>query len=147
MFQSVICQIQVAAHLSSLPKMPPRPQFDMEKRNWVMMEYHKRKGARNFLPPLLTDFATKFPGVRIPHPNTIRKIFKKQLNLGTVNNVNSASSPGQSHSGRRRTVRTDPNKNQVKALLDRDAGKRIGDATVSPVNSARLNSMAIDKST
>ena len=84
-------------------------QFDMEHRNFLMMEYHKRKGYRDFLHPLLQDFRAKFPGVRLPATSTIRRIFKKQSEKGTVLNCNSASSPGDTHSGRRRTVRTDAN--------------------------------------
>ena len=37
-------------------------------------------------------------------------------------------------------------KTAVKAVLDRDAVKREGDATVSPVSSARRNVLALDKS-
>ena len=73
--------------------------------------------------------------------------FKIQVAKGTINNVNSSSSPGITHSGRPRTQRTDQNKQAVKAVLDRDAQKRIGDAMVSPVNSARLNTLGLNKST
>ena len=69
-----------------------------------------------------------------------------QVDKGTVNNANSSSSPGDSHSGRPRTIRTDQNKQALKAVLDRDAQKRIGDAMVSPVNTARLNTLAFSKS-
>ena len=65
---------------------------------------------------------------------------------GTVLNRNSIVSPGDNHSGRRRTVRTDQNKQNLKAVLDRDATKEIGDATKSPVSSARRNVLHLTKS-
>ena len=52
-------------------------QFEMEERNFLMLEYHKRKGTRNFVPQLLADFAQKFPGARVPHRNTLVNVFKK----------------------------------------------------------------------
>lgn len=122
------------------------PQFEMEHRNFFMMEYHKRKGHRNFLPSLLQDFRARFPGIRVPANSTIRRIFEKQVQKGTVLNCNSAKSPGDTHSGRRRSARTDANKAAVKQVMDRDAQKQIGDANVSPVSSCRLNALNIDKS-
>ena len=32
------------------------PQFRKEERNFLMMEFHKRKGGRDFLPGLIQDF-------------------------------------------------------------------------------------------
>ena len=32
------------------------PQFRKEERNFLMMEFHKRKGGRDFLPSLFQDF-------------------------------------------------------------------------------------------
>ena len=40
-----------------------------------------------------------------------------QVDKGTVNNANSSSSPGDSHSGRPRTIRTDQNKQALKAVI------------------------------
>ena len=62
-------------------------------------------------------------------------------------NCNSANSPGDTHSGRRRTARTDQNKQAVKAVMDRDAPKPIGDPNFSPVSTCRINALNIDKST
>ena len=77
----------------------------MEERNFLMIEYHKRKGGRDFLPGLIRDFQAQFPATRAPTPKTIRAILKKQVEKGTVLNCNSANSPGATHSGRRRTTR------------------------------------------
>ena len=43
-------------------------------------------------------------------------------------------------------MRTDINKQHLKAVLDRDSTKKIGDATKSPVSSARINVLQIGKS-
>ena len=123
------------------------PQFGKDERNFLMMEFHKRKGTRDFLPGLIQDFQAQFPGTRAPPPKTIRAIYKKQVAKGTVLNCNSVSSPGDTHSGRRRTTRTDQNKQAVKALMDRDAPKPIGDPNFSPVSTCRINALNIDKST
>jgi inhibitor of nuclear factor kappa-B kinase subunit alpha len=122
------------------------PQFSLEQRNFLMLEYHKRRGTMDFLPGLIADFQAEFPGARIPALSTIRKIYKKQKGKGTVLNCNSAKSPGDSNSGRRRTSRTPENKEAVKEVMDRDAPKRIGDATVSPVSTCRRNTLALAKS-
>ena len=60
---------------------------------------------------------------------------KKQNQLGTVNNCNSKHNPGNSHSGRRLTVRTPPVQAEVRREMDRDAP-----------NSARRNILGMDKS-
>ena len=117
------------------------PQFDLEHRNFLMMEYHKKKGGKNFLPDLLHRFRVKFPGIRLPATSTIRRIFGKQLEKGTVLNCNSATSPDLTNSGRRRTSRTIQNRIAVKQVMDRDAQKHIGDANVSPVSSCRLSAV------
>ena len=85
------------------------PQFSREQRNFLVMEYHKCKGHRDFLPQLVTQFQNKFPGARAPSFSAIRRVYKKQMLHGTVNNCNSSSSPGVTHSGRPRTVRTPGN--------------------------------------
>ena len=127
--------------------MPPRPQFTREQRNFILLEYAKRRGGRNFFQGIMADFQLKFPGVRIPDKKTVRNLYNKQVKNGTVNNCNSKSSPGDSHSGRPRSGRSPQNIADVKVVMDRDATKRLGDATVSPVSSARRNVLAIDKST
>ena len=127
--------------------MPPRPQFTRDQRNWLVLEYYKRKGTMNFLPGLIADYSNKFPGARVPAFSTIRRLCKKQIDLGTVNNVNSKASPGDSHSGRIRTARTPPHTAEVKAVMDADSVKEIGDGLpinglpISPVNSARKNKL------
>ena len=73
-------------------------------------------------------------------------MWKKQVTKGTVNNCNSKTSPGETHSGRPRTQRTEEKKVTVKAIMDRDSTKEIGDSTESPVNSARRNSSGMSKS-
>ena len=125
----------------------PRPQFTMEQRNFLALEYHKHKGTRNFKDQLLADFQAKFPGVRVPGKNIMAKILKKQMEKGTVNNCNSKTSPGDSHSGRIRTHKTPANTVLVKGVMDRDGPKQLGDPTVSPVSSARRNVLGLDKST
>ena len=111
--------------------MPPRPQLTREERNFCLLEYAKRKGGRNFFQGILADFHTKFPGARLPDQTTVRRLYKKQLKNGTVNN----------------SGRSPENIGNVKAVMDHDAPKRIGDDTVSPVSTARRNVLGIDKST
>ena len=60
------------------------PQFTMEERNFLMLEYHKARGGRDFLPGLIRDFQAQFPGTRTPTPKTIWAILKKQKEKGTV---------------------------------------------------------------
>ena len=127
-------------------KMPPRAQFDQPQRVFLALEFHKRRGTRDFLPELLADFSAQFPGARVPSLNAIRKIHEKFILLGTINNVNSKNSPGASHSGRPKTSTSDQNKQRVKAVLDRDRVKEIGDNAVSPISSCRRNALALDKS-
>ena len=111
------------------------------------MEFHARRGTRDFMPQLLADFAAQFPGCpRIPSENAIRDMHKKFFALGTVNNVNSKNSPGASFSGRTKTSTSDQNKQMVKAVMDRDRVKEHGDNTVSPVSSCRRNALGLDKS-
>ena len=120
-------------HISNLDSLP-----------WLSNDLNthqtrERKGTKNFIPGLLTDFQNKFPGARVPDPTTICRLCRKQLAKGTVNNCNSKASPGPTHSGRPRTARTPPNAQEVKNVLDRDKIKQVGDANVSPVSSARRN--------
>ena len=88
----------------------------------------------------------RFPEARVPAKYTIRALLKKQAEKGTILNCNKASSPGDSHSGRRYTVNTPVNIEAVKAVLDRDKDKMLGDATVSPVSTARRNVLGLVKS-
>ena len=43
-----------------------RPQLPMEQRNFLILEYHKRKDNYRFMDVLLADFQTTFPGSRVP---------------------------------------------------------------------------------
>ena len=126
--------------------MPSRAQFTKDQRNFLALEYHKRKDARGFIPGLIADFIRKFPGTRPPSKNVPRKIWEKQMNKGTVNNCNSKASPGPNNSGPRVTVTTVANQNAVRRLLQRDQVKRHGDGNVSPVRSSRKNGMGLTKS-
>ena len=126
--------------------MPPRPQFTRDERNFLAFEYHKHKGTRCFRDKVLDAFVAKFPGARRPSINQMRDVWKKQFKNGTVNNCNSKSSPGETHSGRPKTARSPPNIQAVKDKCDRDAQKVMGDANVSPVSSSRRNGLAITKS-
>ena len=110
------------------------------------MEFHRRRGTKNFLPGLPADFAAQFPDARVPSERVIRDLHKKFLALGRINNKNSKSSPGVTHSGRPKSSTSDQNKQRVKVVLDRDRVKRLGDNQVSPRSSARRNSLALDKS-
>ena len=101
----------------------PRPQFNMQERNFLAFEYHKRKGTRGFKDQIIADFQIQFPGARVPGKNHIVKIWRKQMENGTVNNCNSKTSPGDSYSGRPRTARTPANTVLVKNVMDRDAVK------------------------
>ena len=118
------------------------PQFTRDQRTFLVLEYHKSKGHKNFLPQLVLDFQNRFPGVRAPSFSAIRKVWKKQITNGTVNNCNSSSSPG-SHSGRRKTVRTPANIVAVRNRMNRDSVKELGDGNGSPVSTARRNSKSL----
>ena len=69
--------------------MPPRPQFTMAQRNFLAFEYHKLKGKKKFKSEILQKFRLKFPGVRVPGTHQMKRIWEKQMLLGTVNNCNS----------------------------------------------------------
>ena len=129
--------------------MPPRQQFSQAQRTWLALEYHKRQlkyKRKGFIDQLIADFLTEFPGSRAPAPRSIRYIVAGFKESGTVLNRNSDKSAGPSHSGRPRTVRTVADTQRLKAVLDRDSTKRIGDPNVSPVSTARRNVLNIPKS-
>ena len=121
-------------------------QYTKDERNFLLLEYHKQKGTRNFKANIVNEFMIKFPNARRPGKNYLTKVFKKQIDHGTVLNLNSKASPGPSHSGRSRSRRNQATMNQVKAVMDRDAAKQIGQRNVSPVSSARRNALGIPKS-
>ena len=131
--------------LLSVSKMV-RPQYTTEQRNFLMLQYNKRCGTKNFLPGIIADFMTNWPNSRRPDKKLLKRIYDKQIANGTVHNLNSKTSPGPTHSGRPRTTRTPANTAAVKQVMDDDAAKRIGDGNVSPVSSARRNKLDMDKS-
>ena len=98
--------------------MPPRPQFSQPQRSFLAMVFHKRRGTRDFMPGLLADFAAQFPGARVPSERAIRDLRKKFFALGTINNMNSKSSPGVTHSGRPKSSTSDENKQRLKVVMD-----------------------------
>ena len=113
------------------------PQFSTEQCIFMTLEYSKKKGTKGFKDRIIQDFQAKFPGIRSPSTNQIRNIWHKFKNTGTINNLNSKTSPGPSYSGRRKTTRTLANTNWVKVLMDRDALKEMGDRAASLVNTSR----------
>ena len=80
--------------------MPPRPQYSRQQRNFLVLEHHKRRGTRNCHTLLVRDYLAMFPGSRTPSKQAVRNMWRKQNELGTVNNCNSKVSPGDSHSHR-----------------------------------------------
>ena len=123
------------------------PQLNTDQRTYLMLQYHKRKGKRDFWAGLFADYHTHFPESRIPSQEAVRDLLKKQQKYGTVNNCNSASSPSETHSGRKTTALTPEVLEAVKTVLDRDKGKMLGDATVSPVSTARKNKLGLAHTT
>ena len=143
--------------------MPPQAQYTKDQRNYLVLEYHRRRGTRDFKPQLVIDFRAKFPGARAPGKDTMKRMWEKQIKLGTILNCNSITSPGDTHSGRPRTSRTPTHMVWVKTVMDRDAPKvkiilntkflyfsslkkEIGDNMVSPVSSGRRNVLGLNKS-
>ena len=57
-----------------------RAQFTKDERNFIALEYHKRKDGYGFKAGLIRDFQAKFPTARIPGKNILKKIRKKQMN-------------------------------------------------------------------
>ena len=91
----------------SRTKMPPRPQFSQPQQSFLAMEFHRRRGTKNFLPGLPADFAAQFPDAKVPSERAIRDLHKKCFALGTINNVNLKISPGVTHSDRPKTSTSD----------------------------------------
>ena len=57
--------------------MAQRPQFTVQQRNFLVLEYHKRRGTRNFKNQLVQDFVEKFPDTRVPSKNVMKKMWEK----------------------------------------------------------------------
>ena len=121
-------------------------KYTAEQRNCLVMGYEKYKGTRTCMPNIIEEFQMKFPGVNVPHRNTIRRVHEKQMTHYTTHNLNSKTSPGDSYSGRPRSARTPENIQEEKGILDRDSTKDMDDPLTSPVNTARKNLMGLAKS-
>ena len=121
-------------------------QLTPEQRNCLVMAYERNKGKFKFMTAVTTDYQQKFPGAKVPHINTIKNVHNKQMKYFTTHNLNSKASPGDTHSGRPRTVRTPPNLQAEKDVLDRDSAKDLNDPVASPVSSARRNVLGFSKS-
>ena len=118
-------------------------QFTPEQRNLIALEYHKLRGSYKCYSKVMAIFNNKFPGVKKPTIKTVKNIWKKQNEHFSVHNLNSKLSPGNTYSGRPRSVRTPPNIQAVKDVLDEDA---IKDPDAPDINSARKNVLGISKS-
>ena len=93
------------------------------------MEFHRRRSTKNFLPGLPADFAAQFPDARVPSERVIRDLHKKFLALGRINNKNSKSSPGVTHSGRPKTSTCNQRRYSVCSLVV----PRLEEAILTPV--------------
>lgn len=112
------------------------------------MIYDKLKGRRGGMwNELVLQFIQLFPHARVPSIPAVRKMYNKHETKFTLHNCNSASSPGDTNSGRPRTTRTGWNTRRVKNVMDRDARKDIKEIgrDTSPLSSARRNTLGIDK--
>ena len=114
-------------------------QFSPSQRTTLMMSYARHKGKRGCIKSVKNEFAQKYPDVKVPDETTIRRIFKKQMDHNTTHNLNSKSSPGDSHSGPPKSKRTPENVERVRRLLEEDAAKPADDATVRLVYRKRVN--------
>lgn len=126
--------------------------YPPEQRSFMMLEYAKRmhEGAGRghaWIGDVVAAFTARFPHAPVPHAKTLQRQYAKQENFYTMHNLNSAASPGPTHSGRVATVLTPANTALVRALAARDADKEEDDPHASPVNTARRNALGLDKST
>lgn len=125
-----------------------RAQFSPEQRTKLMLDYSNLSVLKkNFWPELNQRYMEAFPMSRLPAKNTVRNLMKKQLSKFTMHNCNSKDSPGNTHSGRTRTVVTERNKRRVKRIMDRDSAKNLGriGRDQSPINSGRRNKLGISQ--
>ena len=67
-------------------------QLTPEERNSLVMAYERLKGGKNFMPDIVAEYQQKFPGVPVPHRNTIRRLHEKQNKYFTTHNLNSVVS-------------------------------------------------------
>ena len=125
--------------------MAARPQFSNEQRAFVVLQYAKYKpsGYKIFVR-ISQDFEKKFPGERIPSKKAMQKMVEKFGTKFTVGNCCSEASPGDSHSGAKRTVRTPQNIEAVRRAVTADQSKDVFDPTVV---SGHRNGLGLSKST
>ena len=125
--------------------MVPRPQFSPSERSFIYKLYTVHStGRRNtrFLN-IRRDFTVKFPQSRVPSKQAVQDIVKKFDTSSTVHNLNSKKSPGNTYSGRPRTVLTNATIMAVSRILQRDKLKVMDDPSV---NTCRSNILGLNKS-
>ena len=87
-----------------------RPQFTTQKSNNFLLFLSTTKvrvTELKVMSGLIMDFGRKFLNARQPALCHVRRIYKKAMELATVLNVNSKTSPGNSFCGRSQHVRVD----------------------------------------
>ena len=57
--------------------MAQNRQFSVEQRNFLALEYHKRKGTRDFKDLIINDFTAKFPDSKVPSKNNMNNIWEE----------------------------------------------------------------------
>ena len=119
-------------------------QFTPEERNAIVMAYQQFRGTDICYKKVVASFTNKFPDSMVPKQQKVLKMWKKQQTFFTVHNINSASSPGDTHSGRKRTARSEENIAAVKAAIDGDNDKAAEDPTI---NTCRKNMLGLNPST
>ena len=119
-------------------------QYTPEQRNFLVMAYEKAKGTKYFFQAIITQFLQKYPdSPQVPTFRAIRDMARKQNTFFTLHNLNSKLSPGPTHSGAPRTVRTEENLEAVKVTLEGDILKDPDDPDI---NTCRKNYHGISKS-
>ena len=64
--------------------MAAQPQFSIEERNFLALEYYKRKNALNRMTQVIIEFRNRFPDSRVPDRKTVRYIYHIYLETLTV---------------------------------------------------------------
>ena len=123
---------------------PPINQYTPEERNFMMMAYQNHRGKASCIMKVQEKFRDKFPNSRVPPQKTINQIWKKQNTAFTVHNLNSKTSPGDSHSGRKRSAITPESIQAVQDMLDRDCEKENDDPNI---HSCRRNELGLSAAT
>ena len=84
-------------------------QYTVKQRISLIMDYFRLQGKQGMWDEIIINFITAFPDARPPSKASVCKMVKKSQTVGTVHNLNSKVSPSDTHSGRRRTERTERN--------------------------------------